>query len=116
MRIRFYIDEDVPVSFAKALLNRGVNVTTTQNADHTGNSDLEQLIYANENNRVILTHNKRDFIILHKDFLENDRPHSGIIVTDQLPVGTLLKRTMKLWFTLNTDEMKNRLEFLSNWK
>jgi hypothetical protein len=63
-----------------------------------------------------LIHNKRDFIILHKDFLENGRPHSGIIVTDQLPVGTLLKRTMKLWFTLNTDEMKNRLEFLSNWK
>jgi hypothetical protein len=48
MRIRFYIDEDVPVSFAKALLNRGVNVTTTQNADHTGNPILSSLSgYAN---------------------------------------------------------------------
>jgi len=44
------------------------------------------------------------------------KTHSGIILSDQLPVGTMLKRVMKLWFSLSPEDMKNRLEFLSNWK
>lgn len=116
MHLGLYIDEDVPLSLAQALLNRGVNISTTQNTGNTGNSELQQLIYAKEENRVLLTHNKKDFILLHKEFLANKRQHCGIIVTDQLPVGTLLRRMMKLWFILDAHDMENRLEFLSSWK
>jgi len=116
MRLKFYLDEDVPLSFAQALLNRGVDVITTQNAGNSGKNDEEQLIYAANEERVMFTHNKNDFINIYKKFIENDIPHAGLIVTDQLPIGTLLRRTMKLWFTLSTNDMKDRLEFLSNWK
>lgn len=116
MRVKFYLDEDVPVSFSQALLNRGVNISTTQETDNVGNTDIQQLKFANQKKRVIITHNKRDFIKLHKEFLESNRQHCGIIVSDQLPVGVLLKRVMKLWFTVDANDMKNRLEFLSNWK
>lgn len=30
MKIKLYLDEDVPLAFAQALINRGVNVFTTQ--------------------------------------------------------------------------------------
>lgn len=116
MRIRFYLDEDVPVSFAEALTNRGVNVITTQDAGNKGNSDHGQITYATNEKRVLLTHNKIDFIKLHNHLLKENRTHFGIIVSDQLPIGILLRRTMKLWFTLDADEMNSKLEFLSNWR
>jgi len=116
MRIKFYFDEDVPLSFAQALLNRGVDVITTQAAGNLGISDKEQLQFAIRKSRVLLTHNKKDFIELNKEFAENSIHHCGIVVTDQLPIGTLLRRTMKLWFSVTSEDMDGRLEFLSAWK
>lgn len=116
MKIRLYLDEDSPLSFAQALLNRGVDVITTQKAGNSSLSDKEQLVFSANEKRTIFTHNKRDFIIPHDVFMNKDAEHSGIILSDQLPVGVMLKRFMKLWFTFKAEEMKNRLEFLSNWK
>jgi len=116
MRIKLYNDEDIPYSLAQALRNRGVDVVSTQDSGNLGNSDEEQFSYSIKENRVILTHNKRDFIFLHNQYITNNMNHCGIIVTDQLPVGSLLRRFMKLWFTLSMSDMKNRIEYLSQWK
>lgn len=116
MRIKLYLDEDVPFAFAQALLNRGVDVITTQEVRNDSLSDAEQLDYAAKEKRTIFTHNKKDFIVLHNEYLQNQKEHSGIILSDQLPIGTLLRRFMKLWFSVSDENMKNRVEFLSNWK
>ena len=116
MNCKFYLDEDIDIALEQALTNRGVDVISTLQAGNNGNTDEEQLVFVKNENRVIITHNVRDFVILNKNFLQEDRIHHGIIVTDQLPIGMVLKRIMKLWFTLDADDMKNRLEFLSNWK
>jgi hypothetical protein len=93
-----------------------VDVITTQQAGKQRLSDKEQLVFSADEKRTIFTHNKRDFIILHDEFINKGAEHFGIILLDQLPVGIMLKRFMKLWFTLKAEEMENRLEFLSNWK
>lgn len=116
MHVRLYLDEDVPVSFSEALANRGVDVLTTQKSGNKGNSDQDQMLFAMAEKRVLFTHNKVDFIKLHDHYLKNNRTHYGIIVSDQIPIGMLLRRTMKLWFTIDAADMENRLEFLSNWK
>ncbi len=116
MRIKLYLDEDVPLSFAQALLNRGVDVITTQQAENHGLSDKEQLVFASKEKRAIFTHNKKDFKMLHDKAIAGGEGHSGIVLSDQLPVGTLLKRFMQLWFALKAEDMQNRLEFLGNWK
>ncbi len=116
MRIKVYVDEDVPLSFSQALLNRGVDVVTTGGAGNKGFSDSEQLIFAVGSDRSIVTHNKKDFILLHNEYLRSGKIHAGIIVTDQLPVSVMLRRFMKLWFSLTVEHMTCRLEFLSNWK
>ncbi|MBE0427899.1 MAG: hypothetical protein IBX72_14795 [Nitrospirae bacterium] len=72
--------------------------------------------YAVKEKRTIFTHNKKDFILLHNEYSLNKKEHSGIILSDQLPTGILLRRFMKLWFTISAEDMKNRFEFLSNWK
>ncbi len=116
MKIKVYLDEDVPLGFAQALSNRGVDVLTTQQVENGGNSDPEQLVYTTEGGRTIFTHNKKDFILLNNDYLSFGEKHCGIILSDQLPIGVLLKRFMNLWFVLNAKDMETRLEFLSSWK
>ncbi len=116
MRITVYLDEDVPSSFAQALINRGVDVITTQQAKNLRQSDANQLVYATAEKRAILTHNKRDFILLHNEYIQSGKEHTGIIVSDQLPTGVLLKRFMRLWFSIKDTDMKNRIEFLSSWR
>ena len=116
MRIKVYMDEDVPFSFSQALLLRSVDVVTTQQVENKGLSDKEQLVYSIKTGRCIFTHNKRDFILLHNEYLRKGIDHTGIILSDQLPTGILLKRFMKLWFSLKPSDMKNRLEYLNNWK
>jgi len=116
MRIRAYVDEDVPLSLAQALRNRGVDCITTQEAGNKGHSDAEQLVFSMGQGRTIVTHNIRDFIILHNEYTRSGQMHSGIVVADQHPVGLTLRRFMKLWFSKTSDEMVNKLEFLSNWQ
>ena len=116
MRIRLYLDEDIPFAFAIALFNRGIDIVTTQQVKNDSLSDAEQLDYATKEQRTIFTHNKKDFILLYTEYLQNKREHSGVILSDQLPIGVLLRRFMKLWFTISAEDMKNRFEFLSNWK
>lgn len=116
MRIRLYLDEDVPYAFALALLNRGIDIITTQQMKNDSLSDAEQLYYAAKERRAIFTHNKKDFILLHNEYLQNKRKHSGIILSNQIPTGMLLRRFMKLWFTIRAEDMESRIEFLSNWK
>jgi len=113
MSCRFYIDEDVPVGLARSLEKRGIDVLTTQDAENIGKTDREQLEYANEQNRVFLTHNIRDFAILHKKYIDKGWTHSGIVVSDQLPIGTLLRRVLQLNNTVHADDIKNRLKYLS---
>ena len=69
MRIRVYLDEDVPFSFAQALSNRGVDTLQTQLVGNIAKSDIEQLEYCITQDRTIFTHNRKHFILLHNEFL-----------------------------------------------
>lgn len=80
-----------------------------------GVPDETQLAFAMQQNRVIFTFNTRDFTQLHKTYLAADQHHAGIIVSDQVQVGILLRRLLKLIDAKSAEEMTDWLEFLSNW-
>jgi hypothetical protein len=42
--------------------------------------------------------------------------YSGIIVSDQLETGVLLRRLMKLMDSKSASDMRDWLVFLSNWR
>lgn len=116
MRVRLYLDEDVDIALAAALRQRGVDVLTTREAGNTQQKDDWQLAFATQTGRALFTHNRRDFARLHTATMERGGSHTGIILSDQLPLGNLLRRLSKLCFALTQEEMGNRLEFLSSWR
>ena len=102
-------------SFAGAW--RGVDVLTALDADMIEIDDAEHLAFSTSEDRVLLTCNIGDFCQLHHEWLTLGRPHSGIVCMPQqgLSIGPRLRRLLRLLSAVSADEMRNRLEFLSNW-
>ena len=115
-KLSLYLDEHVQLALTESLRARGVDVLTTQEAGNIRLSDVDQLIFAKENKRTLFSYNKRHFAKIHYEWMIVNQSHTGIILSDQLPVGIVLRRFMKLYFSLPSDVMKNRLEYLSSWK
>ena len=115
-RFSLYLDEHIQFALMEALKARGVDALTTQEAGNVGLADTNQLIFAAQSGRILFSYNKRDFAKLHYEWMVHKRSHHGIILSDQLTVSTVLRRLMRMYFSLTSEDMKNRLEYLSAWK
>lgn len=115
--IPLYLDEDAQrASLVRALRARKIDVLTANEAGQVGVSDDRQLAFSTAQERVIFTFNRGDFVQLHTSFLHQNRTHSGIIVSDQLEIGVIIRRLLKLLDSRSSADMRNWLEFLSNWR
>lgn len=115
--IRLYLDEDtLSRSLINALRARNVDVLSAHQAGLVSIADEVHLAYAAELERTVFTFNTRDFVQLHGTWLAEGRNHAGIIVSDQIHVGQIVRRLLKLFDARSAEEMQNWLEFLSNWK
>jgi hypothetical protein len=115
--IRLYLDEDAQrTSLLRALRARQIDVLTANEAKQVGLSDADQLAFAVAQNRTVFTFNRGDFVQLHTEYLHQSLTHSGIIVSDQLEIGVVIRRLLKLLDGRSATDMQNWLEFLSNWR
>ncbi|KAA3660851.1 MAG: hypothetical protein DWQ04_18220 [Chloroflexi bacterium] len=115
--IQLYLDEDtISRALIRALHARQVDILTAQETEMMGQPDDAQLAFETEQKRTILTFNTRDFVQLHKSYLATGIFHTGIIVSDQIQVGVLIRRLLKLLDAKSAEEMTNWLEFLGNWR
>ena len=118
MTIRLYFDEDsLRHGLVVSLRKRGVDITTTLESGMTGATDEQQLLYAAAQERTIYSFNMGDFCRLHARWLAEKRSHSGIVVARQqvYSVGEQMRRLLKLFAARSPQEMRDRLEFLSDW-
>jgi len=53
---------------------------------------------------------------LHTALLKDGRSHAGIIVSDQLEIGVVIRRLLKLLDARSAEQLLNWLEFLGNWR
>ena len=117
-KISLYIDEDaMDEYFLRALRSRNVDVLTPKDVGMLHRSDEEQLSWARENGRVIFTFNVRDFNQLHSIWTETGLNHAGIIFSPQqrYGIGELLRGVLQLINLRSSQEMQDRVEFISNW-
>lgn len=113
-----YLDEDIQSdSLITALRSRGAIVLSTSEARLSHNSDQDQLHFAASKNRVLVTCNIQDFVILHKQWIQSDLHHSGIILIHQQKwgPGELARKIIRLLSALHGKQMRDRIEFISNW-
>lgn len=108
--VRLYIDADISYKLAQALRSRGLDAMAAHEVGMAEASDDEQMAYAATEGRAILTCNAQDFTPIFSDYWLNQRNHSGVIVSEQLGLGEMLRRVIQFLNSVTADEMIN------NWK
>jgi len=112
VKVLILLDEDVHSVLAEALRKRGYDAIHVQELDRKGRPDAEQLHFAVLQNRCIVSFNVADFVQLHNEYVQADRHHWGIVVSQQIPIGEALRRLLVILQNHTAETMKDRLEFL----
>lgn len=113
--IRLYTDADVHGKLAGLIRQHGFDAVSAYEVDNSRLDDPEQLAYAVSQRRAILTCNIRHFAPLFDAYWQAKRPHYGIIVSEQLPVGETLHRVLRLLDNVSADEMRNNYKNLAEF-
>jgi uncharacterized protein with PIN domain len=115
-KIKLYIDEDLTDRIAVTLRRKGFDAVSAHEVNMRGKTDKEQLEYATNQKRVILTRNVKHFVNLQREYFENSLHHDGIVVTNYLPLKELIRRITRFLNERCPEEIRNSLDWLQNYK
>ena len=113
--IALYTDADVNKKLGAKIREQGFDAISALEVQNNLLDDEPQLEYATSQGRAILTHNQQDFAPLHEKWQREGREHAGIILSVQIPIGELLRRTLNLLNQVTADEIHNNLRHLSDF-
>ncbi len=88
---RFHFDENVNYDIAVALVALGHDVVTSRDLGMDGRDDDLHLLAAANDNRILVTHNGRDFVVLNPAWRHWSQAwnapadHAGILIVPQAP-------------------------------
>jgi predicted nuclease of predicted toxin-antitoxin system len=117
--VRLYLDRHIMARLAVDLRAQGFNVLRTEEAGKDRASDEEQLAFAAQEGRSILTFNIRDFAPLHERWQSEGRHHAGIVVSQQLggrQYGLLLQRMQRFLNHFTAEQMLDNFVHLEQFK
>lgn len=110
---RLHLDADTSNAvLANALRKRGYDVSRTPNEWVRADArDVEQLLGATAQGRVIFTFNARDFIPLARRYPR----HGGVILSAQRSMPELLKALERLLAETEADDWPGSVRWLRDW-
>lgn len=114
--IRFYLDEDVRPLLADILQERGYDAISAVRLGRIGITDEDHFAFAASQGRAVLTFNIRDFVPIAKTWIRNDKCFTGLVVSEQMPLGELLRRTLRLLSQREEKEINNTIVWLSDYR
>lgn len=100
------LDEDVNPALAPLLRQDGFDVRHVDELGRSGLSDEDQLAFAADEGRVLVTHNRDDFLVLARDWWASGRHHAGIVYAQQKPLGIMRTRLLSLLDRFSAEEMR----------
>lgn len=108
-KLRFYLDENVPVAIAKQLQAHGIETVTARDLKLLGASDAVHMTKATAEGFVFCTYDS-DYLKIAAEGVE----HSGIVFgqQDSHYIGNWVTFLTLLHAVYTPDEMRNRIEFL----
>ena len=110
-----YLDADVHPIVARILRDRGFNALSANEAGHRQATDREQLDFAVAYRCALVTFNVADFVREARRYAQEGRDHLGIVVSDQLEVGELVRRVTRVLGSYSAADMINRFIWLQSF-
>lgn len=107
--VRYFTDQHLPQPVVEGLKRRGIDVLTAHEADRCTLPDIDQLEFAKNESRVIVTFDS-DFLDLH----DAGHSHHGIAwcPATKYGIGELVQMLVLLHAVLTPDDMKDHVEHL----
>ncbi|HUG41748.1 MAG TPA: DUF5615 family PIN-like protein [Longimicrobiales bacterium] len=108
--LRFLLDENIHPRVAKLAWEMELDVVSVHDVRRQGRTDREQLAYAAEQDRVLITRNRGDYVYLTREFYRAGLPHGGVLVVDGVMPNDqpeMLVRSLRRWaqaHSYRTDE------------
>ncbi|HEY2412592.1 MAG TPA: DUF5615 family PIN-like protein [Pirellulaceae bacterium] len=109
MELKFHLDESVAHAIAQGLVMRGVDVTTSTDAELLGVADKTQFDHAVKSERALVTHDQ-DFLRIAAE--NSDHPGIAYCPPEHRSIGQIVLRLMHLWRTVSAEQMRGRIEYL----
>jgi hypothetical protein len=113
---RLYLDEDVRPLLAITLRDRGYDVVSAIELEHIEMPDADHFGFAALEGRALLTFNIRDFVPLASKAMPEGKPFAGLIVSNQLPFGELLRRVLRLLGRCDAEGLRDNITWLSDYR
>jgi hypothetical protein len=95
------------------LRQRGYDAIHVLEVGRAGKADSEQLAYAVNEQRSILTHNIRHFGLLNQRYHEEGREHCGILLSAPVPLRDLLRRALRFLGHHAAEDVRNNILWLN---
>jgi hypothetical protein len=113
---RFLLDEDVHPETAEIGRGLGLEVLSVHEIDRRGFTDPEQLRFATDEHRILVTRNRNDFIRLTISWFQTGDLHTGVLVVPHsLPNDRpdRIAHALKRWLALPGDPGLHFIDFLA---
>jgi hypothetical protein len=110
-----YLDADVHPIVARILRGRGFDALSANEAGRPQASDREQLDFAAARRRALVTFNVADFVREARAYADEELDHYGIVVSDQLDVGEIVRRLTRVLGRYSAPDMINRFVWLQSF-
>ncbi len=115
-RVKLYLDHDISYRMAEQLRARGHDAIGAWEVGNAELPDQVQLEYAAGQGRVLATCNTQDFVPLYLEWWNAGRHHSGIITSEQLEFGEMLRRLLRFLETAPAAEMRDMIRNLTEFR
>jgi predicted nuclease of predicted toxin-antitoxin system len=113
---RLHLNEYLSPRLAVELRRYGFDVTSSREVGLLSETDAEQFAYTALHKRAIVTFNVSDFAQLHEEYLAAEKEHWGIVFSTEETTGVLLHRLLRLLNSVSSEDLKNKIRWLNEFK
>lgn len=78
--MRFLLDEDLPPKAAGIARNLGLDAVSVHEVSRRGYADDEQFRFSAGEDRIFVTRNRDDFLLLTVEFYRVGEPYPGVLI------------------------------------
>lgn len=111
MKVRFQADADLNQIIVRALTRRepAIDFQTAHAANLEGVDDIDVLVLAAREGRVLVTHDRRTIPHHFADFIQSEPGAGVLIIPQKLSVSQVVEDLLLIWFATEAEEWVNRM-------